>query len=207
VTVKDAVENPAWQPNVIYRNNHIRHNRARGALFGSQASTVVEDNFFDHLSGPALLFNADASDWFENAPARNVLVRQNRFLDTNMGPYGQGTISILFPVEETKGGQYFNARNIRIEDNSFEQFQRPLLYVTSVEGLSFKRNRALFNREFPANVPADAPVFSLSHTRCVDVSRNVLQSIDHASTPDSTLLNITEPGPSFDMASCIGNAM
>jgi len=82
----------------------------------------VEDNFFDHLSGPALLFNADASDWFENAPARNVLVRHNRFLDTNMGPYGQGSISIIFPVEGTKGGQYFNARNIRIEDNSFEQF-------------------------------------------------------------------------------------
>jgi hypothetical protein len=207
VAVKDAVENPAWQPHVIYRNNHIRHNRARGALFGSQASTVVEDNFFDHLSGPALLLNADASDWFENAPARNVLVRQNRFLDTNMGPYGRGTISILFPVEETKGGQYFNARNIRIEDNSFEQVQRPLLYATSVEGLSFKRNRVLFNQDYPANVPADAPVFSLSHTRCVDVSRNVLQSIGHASTPDSTLLNITEPGPSFDMTGCIGNAM
>jgi hypothetical protein len=193
----------AWQPNVIYRNNHIRHNRARGALFGSQASTVVEDNFFDHLSGPALLFNADASDWFENAPARNVLVRHNRFLDTNMGPYGQGSISIIFPVEETKGGQYFNARNIRIEDNSFEQFQQPLLYAASVEGLSFKHNRVLFNHDFPANLPADAPVFSLSHTRCVDVSQNVLQSIDHASTPDSTLLSIREPGTPFDTASCI----
>ena len=45
VAVKDAAENPAWQPFVIYRNNHIRHNRARGALFGSQASTVVEDIF------------------------------------------------------------------------------------------------------------------------------------------------------------------
>jgi len=203
VAVTDAAENLAWQPNVIYRNNHIRHNRARGALFGSQASTVVEDNFFDHLSGPALLFNADASDWFENAPARNVLVRHNRFLDTNMGPYGQGSISIIFPVEGTKGGQYFNARNIRIEDNSFEQFQQPLLYAASVEGLSFKHNRVLFNHDYPTNLPADAPVFSLSHTRCVAISQNVLQSIDHASTPDSTLLSINEPGTPFDTASCI----
>ncbi|MGC1300263.1 MAG: right-handed parallel beta-helix repeat-containing protein [Alloacidobacterium sp.] len=202
VAVKDAAENLAWQPNVIYRNNHIRHNRARGALFGSQASTVVEDNFFDHLSGPALLFNADASDWFENAPARNVVVRHNRFLDTNMGPYGQGSISIIFPVEGTKGGQYFNARNIRIEDNSFELFQQPLLYAASVEGLSFKHNRVLFNHDCPTNLPADA-VFSLSHTRCVDVSQNVLQSIDHASIPDSTLLSIKEPGTPFDTASCI----
>jgi len=206
VGVKDAVENPAWQPNVIYRNNHIRHNRARGALFGSQASTVVEDNFFDHLSGPALLLNADASDWFESAPARNVLVRHNRFLDTNMGPYGQGSISIIFPVEGTKGGQYFNARNIRIEDNSFEQFQRPLLYAASVEGLSFKHNRVRFNHDYPANLPADAPVFSLSHARCVDVSQNVLESIDHASTADSTLVNIKEPGTPVDTASCIVSA-
>jgi hypothetical protein len=203
VAVKDAAENLAWQPNVIYRNNHIRHNRARGALFGSQASTVVEDNFFDHLSGPALLFNADASNWFENAPARNVLVRHNRFLDTNMGPYGQGSISILYPVDETKGGQYFNARNIRIEDNSFELFQQPLLYAASVEGLSFKHNRVLLNHAYPANLPADTQVFSLSHTRCVDISQNVLQSIDHASTPDSMLLSTKEPGTPFDAVGCI----
>jgi hypothetical protein len=37
VAVKDAAENLAWQPNVIYRNNHIRHNRARGALFGKSS--------------------------------------------------------------------------------------------------------------------------------------------------------------------------
>ena len=155
------------------------------------------------MSGPALLFNADASDWFENAPARNVLVRHNRFLDTNMGPYGQGSISIIFPVEGTKGGQYFNARNIRIEDNSFEQFQQPLLYAASVEGLSFKHNRVLFNHDFPTDLRADAPVFSLSHTRCVDVSQNELRGIDHANTPNSTLLSIKEPGTPFDTASCI----
>jgi hypothetical protein len=203
VAIKDAVENLVWQPKVIYRNNHIRHNRARGALFGSQASTVVEHNFFDHLSGPALLFSGDASDWFENAPAHNVLVRHNRFLDTNMGPYGEGSILITFPVNETKSGDYFNARNIRIEDNSFEQFQHPLLYAASVDGLSFRHNRVLFNHDYPATLPADAPVFSLSHTRCVDVSQNVLRSIDHASTPDPTLLSIKGPGTPFDTESCI----
>jgi len=118
-----------------------------------------------------------------------VLVRHNRFLDTNMGPYGQGSISIIFPVEGTKGRQYFNARNIRIEDNSFEQFQQPLLYAASADGLIFKHNRVLFNHDYPTNLPADAPIFSLSHTRCVDVSQNVLQSIDHASPLDSTLLS------------------
>jgi hypothetical protein len=120
-----------------------------------------------------------------------------------MGPYGQGSISIVFPVEGTKGGQYFNARNIRIEDNSFELFQKPLLYAASVEGLSFKHNRVLFNHDYPTNLPADAPVFSLSHTRCVDVSENVLQSIDHASTPNSALLSIKGPGTQFDTASCV----
>jgi len=206
VAIKDAVENLAWQPNIIYRNNHIRHNRARGALFGSQASTVVEDNFFDHLSGPALLFNADASDWFENAPAHNVMVRRNKFLDTNMGPYGQGSISILYPVEETKGGDYFNAHNIRIEDNSFELFQKPLLYAASVDGLSFRHNRVLFNRDYPASLPADAPVFSLSHTRCIDVSQNTLQHIDHSSTSDSRLLNIGGTRTPFETENCIGSS-
>jgi hypothetical protein len=202
VVAKDAVDNLVWQPKVIYRNNHIRHNRARGALFGSQASTVVEDNFFDHLSGPALLFSADASDWFENAPAQNVLVKQNRFLDTNMGPYGQGTISISFPIEGTKDGGYFNTRNIRIEGNSFELFQQPILYAASVDGLNFTHNRVLFNHDYPANLPAGAPVFSLSHTRCVDVSRNVLQDTNHTITPNSTFLNIRSDTTPFDAGEC-----
>ena len=202
VAVKDAVENLTWQPNLIYRNNHIRHNRARGALFGTQASTVVEDNFFDHLSGPAILFNSDASNWFEDAPAHNLLVRHNRFLDPNMGHYGEGSIVIDYPADEAKGGDTFNAHNIRIEDNSFEQFQHPLLYATSADGLSFTHNRILFNHDYPATSPADASVFSLNHTRCVDISQNVLQSLDHTNTPDPALLSIKAPSAPFDAASC-----
>ena len=203
VAVKDAAENLAWQPNLIYRNNHIRHNRARGALFGSQASTLVEDNFFDHLSGPALLFNSDASGWFENAPAHNVVVRHNRFLDSNMGSYGQSSILISYPLDETKSGDTFSAHNIRIEDNSFEQFQHPLLYATSVDGLSFTHNRVLFNHDYPATSPADAPVFSMSHTRCVNVSQNVLRGVDRASTPDATSSKGLDT--LFNAGSCIGS--
>ncbi len=193
IALKDGVENLAWRPTVLYRNNHIRHNRARGALFGSQASTIVENNFFDHLSGPALLFSGDAVYWFENAPAHNVLVRHNRFLDTNMGTFGSAAIWIDPPHKAPEGPTYFSVRNIRIEDNQFNQFQRPLIYATSVDGLGFRHNTVTSNRDYPSIFPADSPVFSFTHARCVDVANNKLPvPLDPASvrTQDATFVTI-----------------
>ena len=173
VTLKDGVENLDWRPTVLYRHNRIRHNRARGALFGSQDSTIVEDNVFDHLSGPALLFSADAAYWFENAPAHNVLVRHNRFVDTNMGTFGPAPIWIDPPFKVPESADYFSAHNIRIEDNEFDLFESPIVYATSVDGLSFRSNTVTYNHDYASNLPQDAAVFSLRHARCVDLTHNI----------------------------------
>ena len=198
VALRDGVENLAWRPTVLYRHNHIRHNRARGALFGSQASTVVEDNFFDHLSGPAILFSADASYWFENAPAHNVLVRHNRFVDTNTGTFGPAPIWIDPPFQPAESASYFSVRNIRIEDNQFDLLEQPIVYARSVEGLSFLNNTVTYNHADPATGPA----FSLNHARCVDVSQNTVPGMPQVKMQDTSLVSVEGHAGTYDPKAC-----
>ncbi|MBB5061927.1 right-handed parallel beta-helix repeat-containing protein [Granulicella mallensis] len=199
----DGVENLNWRPRMLYRNNHIRHNRARGTLFGSEAvSTVIENNFFDYLSGPAILFSADASSWFENAPAHNVTIRHNRFLDTNMGPFGPAPIVIDLPFKAKEDSTYFSVRNIRIENNQFEEFQDSLLYATSVEGLIFRHNTVVHNQNYPPSLPLDSPVFYLNHARCIDITDNSLADGGRTAIYDSFLINAESVKGTFNPTGC-----
>ncbi len=44
---------------------------------------------------------------------------------------------------------YFHS-GIRIENNKFETFDKPLLYAKSVDGIIFKNNKIRKNNSFPA---------------------------------------------------------
>lgn len=51
VKAGDAVENADFYPSVVFRNNIVRNNRARGTLFTTPEKVLVEGNLFDHSSG------------------------------------------------------------------------------------------------------------------------------------------------------------
>ena len=57
-----GIENLSWTPEVEFRHNIVRNNRARGALFSSPLRTVCTDNLFDHTSGTAILLCGDCND-------------------------------------------------------------------------------------------------------------------------------------------------
>src|SRR5699024_10449738 len=84
---KYAVENLTWTPEVIFSGNTIRNNRARGTLFSTPKSVVVEDNFFDHTHGAAILLAGDANGWYETGMTHDVLIRNNRFLNALTANY------------------------------------------------------------------------------------------------------------------------
>jgi hypothetical protein len=174
--VKDAdvVENADWNPTVVYRNNHIRNNRARGVLFSTPAGVTIEDNLFDHLSGPAILMGSDAHFWFESAPSHHVVICHNRFVDPLIGKFGSSVILLSPPFRPAGDANGYGLEDVRIEDNQFRLFQRPLLYATSTEQLTFRRNLVTEEKDYESWTPSDAPVFSFNHTRCIDVSGNRL---------------------------------
>lgn len=149
-----GIENLTWTPTVEFRHNVVRNNRARGALFSSPRRTVVEDNLFDHTSGTAILLCGDCNGWYESGACRDLLIRRNTFINalTSMYQFTNAVISIYPEIPDLEQQKaYFHGGKrgaIRIEDNTFEAFDAPLLYAKSVDGLVFKDNVLRTNNDY-----------------------------------------------------------
>lgn len=147
-----GIENLEWTPTVLFSNNVIRNNRARGSLFSTPRQTIVENNVFDHTSGTAILLCGDCNGWFETGACRDVLIRNNRFINslTNMFQFTNAVISIYPEIPDLAGQQKYFHSNIVIDANEFITFDNPLVYAKSVDGLVFTNNTIQQNRDYPA---------------------------------------------------------
>ena len=87
---------------VFCLGNTIRNNRARGTLFSTPRRTIVENNLFDHTSGTAILLCGDCNGWYETGACRDVIIRNNRFVNslTNMFQFTEAVISIYPEIPE-----------------------------------------------------------------------------------------------------------
>lgn len=152
IGVGDAVENADWHPQVIFRNNTVRHNRARGALFTTPRPVLVEGNHFDHSSGSAILLAGDAQGWYESGRCLDVTIRNNTFEHnlTSLYQFTHAIISICPEVRmpDKQKTRYHN--NVRIEGNTFITHRVPLLYAISASGVSFRDNLITYTDRYPA---------------------------------------------------------
>lgn len=144
-----GIENLTWTPEVEFRGNIVRNNRARGALFSSPRATLCADNLFDHTSGSAILLCGDCNGWFESGAVRKLEIRGNRFVNalTSMYQFTDAVISIFPEIPQLDAQtSYFHGgapEAIVIENNIFEAFDRPLVYAKSVDGLTVRDNRLI----------------------------------------------------------------
>ena len=147
-----GIENLEWTPTVLFSDNVIRNNRARGSLFSTPRQTVVENNVFDHTSGTAILLCGDCNGWFETGACRNVLIRKNKFINslTNMFQFTNAIISIYPEIPDLASQRKYFHSDIVIDANEFITFDRPLVYAKSVDGLVFTNNIVKQNKEYPA---------------------------------------------------------
>ena len=149
-----GIENLSWTPEIVFRKNLVRNNRARGALFSSPRKTVCEKNVFDHTSGTAILLCGDCNGWYESGAVRDLVIRKNKFINalTSMFQFTNAVISIYPEIPSLKGQtHYFHGGkkgSIRIEDNEFYHFDAPLLYAKSVDGLVWKNNKTVETSDF-----------------------------------------------------------
>ena len=149
-----GIENLSWTPEIVFRKNLVRNNRARGALFSSPRKTVCEKNVFDHTSGTAILLCGDCNGWYESGAVRDLVIRKNKFINalTSMFQFTNAVISIYPEIPSLKGQtHYFHGGkkgSIRIEDNKFYHFDAPLLYAKSVNGLVWKNNKTVETSDF-----------------------------------------------------------
>lgn len=145
-----GIENLTWTPEVIFSNNIIRNNRARGALFSTPRRVLVEHNLFDHTSGTAILLCGDCNGWYETGACRDVTIRRNRFVNalTSMYQFTNAVISIYPEIPQLENQKGYFHSGIKIYDNVFDSFDMPLLYAKSVNGLEFRDNIILKNSDF-----------------------------------------------------------
>jgi len=141
---KDGIENITWTPEVIFRRNTIRNNRARGMLFNGAGKMLVEDNYVQ-TSGSAILVAGDCNYWFESGPVgiHGPLIIRNNVFDaclTNKYQFTHAQISIDPVIPKTVLGGDCYHKDIFIENNVFKVFDAPILFARSVNGLHFKNN-------------------------------------------------------------------
>lgn len=147
-----GIENLEWTPEVIFSDNTIRNNRARGTLFSTPKPTLVENNIFDHTSGTAILLCGDCNGWFETGACTDIIIRNNKFINslTNEFQFTNAIISIYPEIPNLKDQQKYFHSNILIENNQFETFDIPILYAKSVDGLVFRGNTIKHNKDYPS---------------------------------------------------------
>ncbi len=150
VKAGDAVENADFYPSVVFRNNVVTNNRARGTLFTTPKSVLVEGNLFDNSSGSALLLAGDAQGWYESGACHDVVIRKNKFRNnlTSRYQFTNAIISIYPEVRQLSNQKAFYHRNVVIEDNDFNTFDVPLLFAISTDNLKFINNRITYNNDY-----------------------------------------------------------
>jgi len=171
ITHDMALENLADTPDAVIRHSWFGNNRARGILCSTPGHVLIEDNTFA-IQGSAILIPGDANGWFESGAVADVTIRHNTFDNCLIGPtqFTDGIISIWPNTDQDVPGNYYH-RHIRIEDNTFKLFDRPILYAHSVDGLVFSGN-TLVKTDFrpPWHPVHDA--LTLRHCREVRIEDN-----------------------------------
>lgn len=145
-----GIENLTWTPEVIFKNNVVRNNRARGALFSTPRKVVCEDNLFDHTHGTAILLCGDCNGWYETGACKEVIIKNNKFINALTANYQftNAVISIYPEIPNLKDQKQYFHSGIVIENNVFEMFDEPILYAKSVDNLIFKNNKVVKNKDF-----------------------------------------------------------
>ena len=196
--VGDAVENADYQCAAVFRNNIVRHNRARGTLFTTPKPVLVESNLFYKVTGASILFSGDNYYWYESGACRDVVIRGNVFSNcyTAAGGYSKAAIS-FYPVVRNPGiQQKCYHGNVLIEDNVFSGFDSPLLFALSVENLVWRNNRIEYNNLYRG---CEEPPFVIRKCRNIKID-----GIDYSS--DTRMDTALREETDFNDSWSFGNA-
>lgn len=153
--------------------NRMNGNRRYGCLIRA-GDGIIEGNVFSDTTGAGVTL-VNEPDWPEGPVPWNVTVRKNRFIrgGTCRG-YADGGHGALH-VRASKLGHGLAdmpaLRDIRVEDNSFEDYLGPAVYVSAAIGLRITGNRFIGQAQALA---ASAPAMIVERSRNVRVEDNVV---------------------------------
>lgn len=172
--VGDALENMDNTPSFICRNNYFGSSRARGILFSTPKTVLVENNIFES-AGSAILMAGDANQWYETGACHDVTIKNNTFIACNRSYYQfcNGVISICPEIPQPEEEKPYHS-NIHILENTFLMVDSPALYALSAENLTFLNNRLFTVAHYPSRKPPnERDMVRLEYCRNVEIGNNI----------------------------------
>ncbi len=137
IIIGDSIESMNRAADLIFRNNTVRNNRARGMLIATRGKTLIENNYF-HTSGAAVLFEANGDYWYESGGTLDVTIKNNNFDACRYAKWSDAIISCV-PKKAIEEGKYFG-KDIKILDNRFYMINDNVVAFNNVENVTFTGN-------------------------------------------------------------------
>lgn len=129
-----VLDNLTWYPEVVIKNCVINMCSTRGFLLTSMKPILVEKCLFTRTFMPAILVEGDANGWFESGRIRNMVLRDNIFMEC-----AEPVIQINPGTRTNKPGERVE-KNILIENNTFKLKGNTAVSAKSVDGLRIINN-------------------------------------------------------------------
>ncbi len=163
IVIGDDIESLDRAADLIFRNNTVRNNRARGMLIATRGKTVIENCYF-HTSGSAILFESNGDFWFESGGVQDVTIKNNFFDGCKYTIWGKAVISCV-PRKAVEEGKYFN-KSIKILDNKFHMTMDYAAELNNIEHAVFKGNEI-------TSADGVSPKITLTHIGDADIETDI----------------------------------
>ena len=141
IKVGDFVTNDKYYPDVIIRRCTFSRNRGRSLCLQGSDSILIEDCTFNNSSSCAIYLSSAFEYWLEAGPLSNVTIRNNLFRDcrTNVKKASRGTIHVQVNGERHQSIAPIH-KNVRIENNRFENINGQPVWVQLTDGVAVRNN-------------------------------------------------------------------
>lgn len=160
-------------PSLIFKNNLVQKNRARGILLKTKGDVLIEDNTI-HTLGAAFQICCDMNFWFESGGSNNIIIRNNTISGKRTHTWGAG----LFDIKQETISfikNKFIQNNIIIENNEIYLNEHLLIHGNSIKNLSITNN--IFHQTSNSqSVKAKGILTKLDHIGNLKFERNILKN-------------------------------
>lgn len=134
-----TLEELCGSPEVLFENNTVQHNRARGILLAGKKKTVIRNNLF-RSPGASIMFESNGDYWYESGGVCDVLIEENTFESCGICLHAWGKSVITgSPRKEFDGKNYYHG-TIAVERNRFIGCPRSLSRLANVKRVIFRDN-------------------------------------------------------------------
>lgn len=134
-----VMQNSAHCPDVTIDNIKVKRGRARGLLLQTK-NAMVTNSSFKNLCLSAILIAPDITKWFEMGPSENIIIKNNRFINTaSSKTYGVISVNDKHDASNSNLSSKIHG-SITIFENVFENSLAPAVIAARYEKINVTDN-------------------------------------------------------------------